>query len=53
MLLGRWPDREQADYVAFIDELAPDEIQLCTPSRPRPLAHELDARGSRPSERPA
>ena len=25
MLLGRWPEREQADYVAFIAELAPDE----------------------------
>jgi len=24
MLLGRWPDREQADYIAFINELAPD-----------------------------
>lgn len=53
MLLGRWPDLEQADYIAFIDELAPDEIQLCAPNRPRPLVHELDARGGRPGERPA
>ena len=52
MLLGRWPDREQADYIAFINELAPDEIQFCAPTRPRPLVHELDARGSRPGERP-
>jgi len=52
MLLGRWPDREQADYIAFINELAPDEIQLCAPTRPRPLVHELDARGGRPGERP-
>ena len=53
MLLGRWPEREQADYVAFIGELAPDEIQLCAPTRPRPLVHELDARGGRPGETPA
>ena len=53
MLLGRWPDRDQADYVAFINELAPDEIQLCAPTRPRPLVHEVDARGGRPGERPA
>jgi len=53
MLLGRWPDREQADYIAFINELAPDEIQLCAPTRPRPLVHELAARGGRPGERPA
>ena len=53
MLLGRWPEREQADYVAFIAELAPDEVQLCASSRPRPLVHELDARGGRPGEPPA
>ena len=53
MLLGRWPERELADYVAFIDELAPDEIQLCAPTRPRPLVHELGARGGRPGETPA
>jgi wyosine [tRNA(Phe)-imidazoG37] synthetase (radical SAM superfamily) len=53
MLLGPWPEREQADYVAFIAELGPDEIQLCSPSRPRPLAHELDARGGRPGDRAA
>ena len=52
MLLGRWPEREQADYVAFIAELAPDEIQLCAPTRPRPLVHEVAARGGRPGESP-
>jgi wyosine [tRNA(Phe)-imidazoG37] synthetase (radical SAM superfamily) len=51
MLLACWPDREMADYIAFIGELAPDEIQLCTPSRPRPLVHELDARGGRPGDK--
>jgi len=50
MLLGPWPERERADYIAFIDELAPDEIQLCAPTRPRPLVHELDARGGGPGE---
>lgn len=53
MLLGRWPEPEQAAYIALIDELLPDEIQLCAPTRPRPLVHELDARGGRPGEPPA
>jgi hypothetical protein len=52
MLLGRWPEREQADYVAFIAELAPDEIQLCAPTRPRPLVHQVAARGGRPGAAP-
>jgi wyosine [tRNA(Phe)-imidazoG37] synthetase (radical SAM superfamily) len=53
MLLGRWPETEQAEYIAFIGELSPDEIQLCVPSRPRPRVHQLDARGRRAGERPA
>ena len=53
MLLGRWTEREQADYAAFIDALQPDEVQLCAPTRPRPLVHELDARGGRPDVSPA
>jgi wyosine [tRNA(Phe)-imidazoG37] synthetase (radical SAM superfamily) len=53
MLLGHWPDEERAAYDAFIAELAPDEIQLCTPTRPRPLVHQLDARGGRANGPPA
>ena len=53
MLLGRWADPEQAEYIAFIGELSPDEIQLCVPNRPRPRVHQLDARGGRAGERPA
>lgn len=51
MLLGRWPETEQAAYVALIRELAPGEVQLCAPTRPRPVVHELEARGGRPGER--
>jgi wyosine [tRNA(Phe)-imidazoG37] synthetase (radical SAM superfamily) len=53
MLLGAWSEREQAQYVAFVREVGADEIQICTPTRPRPRAHELDARGLRPGETPA
>jgi wyosine [tRNA(Phe)-imidazoG37] synthetase (radical SAM superfamily) len=53
MLLGRWPNDEQAAYIAFIAELAPHEVQLCAPTRPRPVIHQLDARGGRPGEGPS
>jgi wyosine [tRNA(Phe)-imidazoG37] synthetase (radical SAM superfamily) len=53
MLLGHWPDDELAAYNAFVRELAPDEIQLCAATRPRPLVHQLDARGGRSGAAPA
>lgn len=37
MILVPWSDRAQSDYIGFIQQLAPDEIQLNTPTRPRPL----------------
>jgi wyosine [tRNA(Phe)-imidazoG37] synthetase (radical SAM superfamily) len=53
MLLGPWPEHEQAEYVGLVREVAADEIQICTPTRPRPQTHELDGRGSRPGVAPA
>lgn len=46
MLLAPWSDREQEEYIRQIQTLQPDEVQLNTPTRPRPLAHQLEARGN-------
>jgi wyosine [tRNA(Phe)-imidazoG37] synthetase (radical SAM superfamily) len=46
MLLTPWSDRDQADYIARMSALLPDEIQLNTPTRPKPRQHRLDARGN-------
>lgn len=53
MLLAPWSEVAQQEYIAQIKDLAPDEIQLNTPTRPRPLTHQLDARGNHSaSDRP-
>lgn len=46
MLLSQWSDRDQATYIQRLQALKPDEIQLNTPTRPKPLTHQLDARGN-------
>lgn len=46
MLLCPWSDRDQTRYINLIQRLHPDEIQLNTPTRPRPMQHQLDARGN-------
>jgi wyosine [tRNA(Phe)-imidazoG37] synthetase (radical SAM superfamily) len=46
MLLAPWSELEQSLYIAEMRELAPDEIQLNTPKRPKPLTHQLDGRGN-------
>jgi len=46
MLLTDWSDRDQAEYIRRMQALLPDEIQLNTPTRPRPLTHQLAARGN-------
>lgn len=46
MLLSPWSELEQSLYIAEMRELAPDEIQLNTPTRPKPLTHQLDGRGN-------
>ncbi|MCD8487053.1 MAG: radical SAM protein [Desertifilum sp.] len=46
MILSPWSDREQAEYIRLMQQIQPDEIQLNTPTRPKPLTHQLDARGN-------
>ncbi|MEH2359766.1 radical SAM protein [Nostoc sp.] len=46
MLLTEWNDREQETYISQMQMLCPDEIQLNTPTRPKPLTHLLEARGN-------
>jgi wyosine [tRNA(Phe)-imidazoG37] synthetase (radical SAM superfamily) len=48
MLLSPWNERDQAIYTALMYTLLPDEIQLNTPTRPKPLNHPLAARGNYP-----
>ncbi|MBU7582137.1 MAG: radical SAM protein [Nostoc sp. TH1S01] len=46
MVLSLWKPDILQDYIQFIQRLLPDEIQLNTPSRPRVLVRQLDARGN-------
>lgn len=46
MMLSPWDDLHQMNYVSLMQTLAPDEIQLNTPTRPKPLVHSLEARGN-------
>lgn len=50
MLLEPWSDHHQAIYTALMYTLQPDEIQLNTPTRPKPSTHQLDARGNHSSD---
>jgi wyosine [tRNA(Phe)-imidazoG37] synthetase (radical SAM superfamily) len=46
MLLTAWSGRDRAEYIGRMQALRPDEIQLNTPTRPKPLTHQLAARGN-------
>ncbi|MFB2934385.1 radical SAM protein [Aerosakkonemataceae cyanobacterium BLCC-F154] len=46
MILSAWNSQVQSDYINRIKQLVPDEIQLNTPSRPKPLTRQLDGRGN-------
>lgn len=46
MVLSPWKDREQSAYITLMQTLAPDEIQLNTPTRPRPGDYVPEARGN-------
>lgn len=52
MVLSPWKPEILANYIQFLQQLKPDEVQLNTPSRPRVLVRQLDARGNdvKPSE---
>ncbi len=46
MVLAPWDVEAQTNYIRSIQSLAPDEIQLNTPKRPKPLSRELQGRGN-------
>jgi len=48
MVLQPWSEAEEETYIRWMQQLQPHEIQLNTPTRPKPLRHELDARGNHP-----
>jgi wyosine [tRNA(Phe)-imidazoG37] synthetase (radical SAM superfamily) len=46
MLLASWSAADQAQYIHLMQQLQPDEIQLNTPTRPRPRQRQLETRGN-------
>lgn len=46
MVLYPWTPNMLKDYIQKLRYLNPDEVQLNTPSRPRVMARDLDARGN-------
>lgn len=46
MMLTPWRDRERKRYLHLMQSLTPDEIQLNTPTRPKPRTRQLDGRGN-------
>jgi wyosine [tRNA(Phe)-imidazoG37] synthetase (radical SAM superfamily) len=46
MVLSPWSPEVEAEYIRWLRCLTPDEVQLNTPSRPRPLTRTLSARGN-------
>ncbi len=49
MMMSPWKSNTQQAYIDLIKTLQPHEIQLNTPTRPKPLKHEFDARGNHSS----
>lgn len=46
MVLAPWSPSTLTGYIEIVSELAPKEIQLNIPRRPKPLAYQVDARGN-------
>ncbi|MBO9998924.1 MAG: radical SAM protein [Cyanobacteria bacterium SID2] len=46
MLLTPWTDTQRVEYIRLMRELQPDAIQLNTPTRPKPVVPQLEARGN-------
>ena len=46
MILSPWDEQTLISYMKIISELAPQEIQLNLPRRPKPLIYQRDARGN-------
>jgi wyosine [tRNA(Phe)-imidazoG37] synthetase (radical SAM superfamily) len=53
MILSPWDTATKTEYIRLIKILSPTEIQLNTPTRPKPLTRQLDGRGNHtPEDRP-
>lgn len=52
MVLSPWTDAQLDSYLRLIQRLKPREIQLNTPTRPKPRRRELAARGNTPGNYP-
>ncbi|MGB8690719.1 MAG: radical SAM protein [Microcoleus sp.] len=53
MILSPWDAATKTEYIRWIKILSPAEIQLNTPTRPKPLTRQLDGRGNHtPEDRP-
>lgn len=51
MLLNPWKKEDREEYIKLVQAIAPTEIQLNTPTRPKPLKHELEGRGNHEPDR--
>lgn len=49
MMIASWDKASQDEYIHQMLRIQPDEIQLNTPTRPRSLQHQLEARGNHTS----
>jgi wyosine [tRNA(Phe)-imidazoG37] synthetase (radical SAM superfamily) len=53
MILSPWDHGTKTEYIRLIKILSPAEIQLNTPTRPKPLTRQLEGRGNHtPEDRP-
>lgn len=53
MFLSPWSELEQVLYIAEMEDVVPNEIQLNIPTRPKPLTHQIEGRGNHePASRP-
>lgn len=49
MIFTPWDDNKKAAFIDLMRSIVPEEIQLNTPSRPKPLKRQLDGRGNHSS----
>jgi wyosine [tRNA(Phe)-imidazoG37] synthetase (radical SAM superfamily) len=50
MILSPWDEKTRKQYIETLTRLQPAEIQLNTPSRPKPVDRQLDGRGNHAPE---
>jgi wyosine [tRNA(Phe)-imidazoG37] synthetase (radical SAM superfamily) len=52
MILSAWNEARRSTYIDMMKTLQPDEIQLNTPTRPKPINRQLDGRENHGQNRP-